>query len=153
MIPTQHFTATITQSGSQTILPIPFNPDEVWGVKQRHHITGLINGHKFRGPITAAGDQFFLRLGPAWCRDMSMQAGAVVEVTLSPEGPQSEQLDADILSALDAEPQARIFFESLATFYRKGYLRWLDGARRRPELRAARIQEMIELLKAGKKQK
>ncbi len=149
----RHFITTIAKSGAKTILPIPFNPDEVWGVKQRHHITGFISGHKFRGPIAEAGDQFYLNLGAAWCRDMSMQAGAVVEVTLSPEGPQFEQLDADILSALDAEPQARIFFDSLATFYRKGYLKWLDGARRRPELRAARIQEMIELLKAGKKQK
>ncbi len=149
----RHFSTTITISDAKTILSIPFNPDEVWGVKQRHHITGFINGHKFRGPIAADGDQFYLRLGAAWCRDMNVQAGAVVDVTLSPEGPQSEQLDADILIALDAEPQARIFFELLATFYRKGYLRWLDGARRRPELRAARIQEMIELLKAGKKQK
>jgi ATPase subunit of ABC transporter with duplicated ATPase domains len=41
---------------------------------------------------------------------------------------------------------------SLATFYRNGYIRWIESARR-PETRQARITEMIGLLKAGKKQR
>jgi uncharacterized protein YdeI (YjbR/CyaY-like superfamily) len=57
-----------------------------------------------------------------------------------------------VSSALEAEPQARTFFESLATFYRNTYIKWIESAKR-PETRAARIKEMIELLKAGKKQK
>jgi uncharacterized protein YdeI (YjbR/CyaY-like superfamily) len=56
-----------------------------------------------------------------------------------------------ILAALDSEPEAGAFFESLATFYRNGYLRWIEGAKR-PETRSARIAEMLRLLKAGKKQ-
>jgi Bacteriocin-protection, YdeI or OmpD-Associated len=45
----------------------------------------------------------------------------------------------DISAALDAEPDAGASFDSLAQFYRKGYLRWTDGTKGRPELRAARI--------------
>ena len=81
-----------------------------------------------------------------------LEAGANVEVVLSPEGPQSESLSSDVAAALDAEPQAKAFFESLATFYRNTYIKWIEGAKR-PETRSTRIQEMIELLKAGKKQK
>ena len=55
-------------------------------------------------------------------------------------------------SALDAEPQAKAFFEALATFYRNTYIKWIESAKR-PETRAARINEMVELLKVGKKQK
>lgn len=149
---TQHFKTIIARTGTRTFIPIPFNPNEVWGVKQRHHITGTVNGYGVRGSLGSDGAQYFLPLGAAWRRDCGLDAGSNVEVVLSPEGPQSEGLAPDVSSALEAEPQARTFFESLATFYRNTYIKWIESAKR-PETRAARIKEMIELLKAGKKQK
>ena len=56
-------------------------------------------------------------------------------------------------AALAARPEAREFFDALATYYRKGYLRWVDATRRRPDVRAARITEMVELLAAGHKER
>ncbi|HET6752896.1 MAG TPA: YdeI/OmpD-associated family protein [Jiangellaceae bacterium] len=44
-------------------------------------------------------------------------------------------------------------FDSLAQFYTRAYLRWIDATKRRPEARAARIAEMVELLKAGHKER
>jgi hypothetical protein len=149
---TQQFTTIIAKSGSRVFISIPFHPNEVWGVKQRHHITGAVNGHKVRGSLGSDGNQYFLPLGAAWRRDCGIDAGDSVEVTISPEGPQSESLALDVVSALEAEPQAKAFFESLATFYRNTYIKWIESAKR-PETRAMRIKEMIELLKAGKKQK
>lgn len=149
---TQRFKTTIVKSGSRVFIPLPFHPNEVWGVKQRHHITGTVNGHKVRGSLGSDGQRYFLPLGAAWRRDCGIDAGDTVEVTLSAEGPQSESLAKDVSDALDTEPQAKAFFESLATFYRNTYIKWIESAKR-PETRAARIQEMIELLKAGKKQK
>ena len=149
---TQRFKTVIAKSGSRTFIPIPFNPNEVWGVKQRHYITGTVNGHGVRGSPGSDGTQYFLPLGAAWRRGCGLEAGANVEVVLAPEGPQSESLSPDIYAALKAEPQAQAFFESLATFYRNTYIKWIESAKR-PETRSTRIQEMIELLKAGKKQK
>jgi hypothetical protein len=143
---------TITQAGNRTFIALPFDPSEIWGVKQRHHITGTINGCKVRGPLGTDGTHFFLPLGAAWRRDNALDAGSAVEVVLSPEGPQSEQLSSDIADALDGEAQAKEFFEQLATFYRNTYIKWIESAKR-PETRSARIKEMIQLLKAGKKQK
>jgi len=48
---------------------------------------------------------------------------------------------------------AAAFFDTLAQFYRKAYLRWIDVTTRRPELRAARIAEVVELLAAGIKER
>jgi hypothetical protein len=149
---TQRFKTVIARSGSRTFIPIPFNPNEVWGVKQRHHITGTINGYGVRGSLGSDGTQYFLPLGAAWRRDCGIDAGTNVEVVLSPEGPQSESLSPDVINALDVEPPAKAFFESLATFYRNTYIKWIESAKR-PETRAMRIKEMIELLKVGKKQK
>jgi len=149
---TQRFKTIIAKSGTRTFIAIPFNPNDVWGVKQRHHITGSVNGCAVRGSLGSDGTQYFLPLGAAWRRDNGLDLGAKVDVVLSPEGPQSERLSPDVAGALDAEPQARAFFDALATFYRTTYIKWIESAKR-PETRTARINEMVKLLKAGKKQK
>lgn len=148
----QSFNTTITRSGSKVHIVLPFDPNEAWGVKQRHYITGSVNGHRIRGPLASEGDRFVLSLGEAWRRDSGLEVGADVEVTLMPEGPQAGALADDITVALDAEPQAKAFFESLATFYRKGYVQWIESAKR-PETRSTRIAETVRLLKEGKKQR
>jgi Bacteriocin-protection, YdeI or OmpD-Associated len=38
-------------------------------------------------------------------------------------------------------------------FYRKAYLCWIDATTRRPDLRAARIAEVVGLLAGGIKQR
>lgn len=149
---TQHFKTVIAKSGTRVFVPIPFNPNDVWGVKQRHYITGTVNGLGVRGSLGSDGKQYFLILGAAWRRDCGIDVGTKVDVVLSPEGPQSENMSADVMDALDAEPKAKAFFDSLATFYRKNFIRWIESAKK-PETRTARIAEMISLLKAGKKQK
>ena len=142
----------VAKAGSRTYIAIPFDPNAVWGVKQRHHITGTVNGYRVRGSLGADGTQHFLPLGAAWRRDNGVEAGAEVEVVLSPKEPQADTLTPDILAALGSEPEARAFFESLATFSRNGYVRWIESAKR-AETRSARIAEMLNLLKAGKKQR
>lgn len=149
---TQRFKATIARAGGKTVVVLPFDPNEVWGAKERHHITGTVNSHPVRGPLGAQGDRFVLALGPAWRRDKALDAGDEVDIVLAPEGVQSAQMAADIAAALAAEPQAKSFFDALATFYRNGYIKWIEGAKR-PETRAGRIAEMVALLKAGKKQR
>src|SRR5262245_55031051 len=131
---------------------LPFDPSEAWGDKDRHAVTGMIDGRGVRGTLRSVGGEHYLELGPAWCRDGSVRAGVRVSVTLRPEGPQVDSLARDFAAALDAEPDARRFFESLATFYRKGYVRWIEQAKR-PETRARRIAETVTALKAGKKQR
>jgi uncharacterized protein YdeI (YjbR/CyaY-like superfamily) len=88
-----------------------------------------------------------------WLRDADVAAGDDVLVELAPEGPQRGDLADDISAALEANPAAAAFFDTLAQFYRKAYLRWIDETTRRPDLRAARIAEVVDLLAAGIKQR
>ena len=148
----QRFTGVVSRQGSRVFIVLPFDPHQVWGARQRHHVRGAINGHTIRGPLGTQDGRAVLLLGAAWRRDNGIEAGAEVEVELAPEGPQAGSLAADIQAALDDTPDARSFFDSLATFYRNGYIRWIEGARR-PETRTARIAELIGLLQAGKKQR
>ena len=148
----QRFKATIIRDGNRTLIPIPFSPDAVWGEKPRHHIRGSVGAHMVRGPLNIEGSGAYLPLGAAWLRGTGLEAGAEVEVVLGPEGPQADELPADVAAALDAEPASKAFFAGLATFYRKRYLKWIEGARR-PEVRRGRIEEVVELLKERKKQR
>ncbi|MCC6615235.1 MAG: DUF1905 domain-containing protein [Anaerolineae bacterium] len=148
----QTFKTKVSISGSRVFIPIPFDPNEVWGAKQRHHITGSINGIAIRGALNSDGKGYFFPLGPAWRRGAGIGPDEQVIVAISPEGPQQDNMAQDITAALASEPQALAFFESLPTFYRKNYIRWIESAKR-PETRAARIAETVSLLKAGKREK
>jgi hypothetical protein len=132
---------------------LPFKPAEVWGERPRYHITGTINGRPIRGPLEEFGRGYFLPLGPAYRKCNGLHPGDAVDVALTPEGPQRGKLAPDIGAALDAEPEAAEFFDGLASFYRKNFLRWIDATKRRPDVRAERIAEMVALLKAKRKQR
>jgi hypothetical protein len=146
----KRFTSTLTRSGARAIISVPFDPNEAWGHKDRHYVSGSVNGMNIRARLESAGKKFFFSLGPAWRRDNALDEGAKVDVVLYPEGPQSEELSPDVSSALAAEPDAKAFFDSLASFYRKNFIRRIESAKR-PETRAVRIEEMIKCLKAGQR--
>ena len=120
---TQTFQSVVRKSGSRVFIAIPFNPNDLWGIKQRHHISGTVSGHGVRGSLGSDGTQYFLPLGAAWRRDCGIDVGDTVDVVISPEGPQSGGLSPDVVAALEAAPKAKAFFESLATFYRNTYIK------------------------------
>jgi uncharacterized protein YdeI (YjbR/CyaY-like superfamily) len=79
--------------------------------------------------------------------------GDAVTVEIWPEGPQVGELAEDITEALEARPKAKAAFEGLAQFYRRGWLRWIDGTKRRPDVRRERIAEMVRILETGQKER
>ena len=134
-------------------IPIPFDPDAAWGVKRAHRVGGTVNGNRVRAVIEPIGDGLGFSLGTNWRGPCGVDPGDQVEVTLFPEGPQREDLALDIVAAFAADPEAGAFFDALAQFYRRGYLRWIDATKRRPDVRAERIAEVVRLCKEGKKER
>ncbi|MCW5718565.1 MAG: YdeI/OmpD-associated family protein [Bauldia sp.] len=144
------FSATVEAAPNGGIaIALGFDPAAAWGERLRYHVGGAIGGRPVRGVV--AVDDPKLVLGPAWCRDGSIKEGDRVTVTLALEGPETHDLGDDLAAALDAEPAALAFFQDLAQFYRKAYLTWINGTKRKPQERARRIAEVVRLLKAGKK--
>ena len=143
----------IKNQKGRVLVPLPFEPDDVWGHKPSHPVAGSVNGMRVRAVVEPIEAGWGIVLGPAWRRDCGIAPGDVVNVILEPEGPQRDDLADDIAGALAAEPEAAAFFDGLAQFYRNAYLRWIDGTKRRPDVRAARIAEVVDLLKAGVKER
>ena len=138
-------------TGGVTI-PLPFDPVDVWGFRNRYHVTGTIEGARYRTTLVHQ-DSWLIALGPKSPSGCRLRDGQSVTVEMWPEGPQQDELAADVAEALAAQPQAQAAFEGLATFYRKGWLRWIDATKRRPDVRRARIAEMLELVEAGHKER
>jgi hypothetical protein len=150
----RRFTATAAAApGGKLLVPVPFDPDQVWGVKQRHHVTGTVNGAGLRAVLEPAGDGYAFTLGPKSPGADRLTAGDRVTVEIAPEGPQRDDLADDVAAALAADPEAGAFFDSLAQFYRRAYLRWIDATKRHPEQRPERIAEMVTLLRSRTKQR
>ncbi|WP_205690095.1 YdeI/OmpD-associated family protein [Caulobacter sp. SLTY] len=153
-LPVQHFQTTLTAGpAGHVFLPTPFEPAALWGQRAVYHLAGTIDGMAYRGVLEAQDGAWVMRLGAAWRRDCGLAAGDVVDVMLTPEGPQREGLAPDIASALDAEPEAGAFFDEIAQFYRRAYLTWIDATKRSPAKRAERIAATVELLKARQKER
>jgi len=150
----QRFQAVIAAgAGDSAVITMPFDPDEAWGAKANHPVAGRIDDRRIRTRLVPADGGWVLTLAPKRMLDLGAAIGDQVTVELAPEGPQRGDLADDIAAALMANPQAGAFFDTLAQFYRKAYLRWIDATSRRPDVRAARIAEVVDLLAAGIKER
>jgi hypothetical protein len=150
----QRFRAVIAAGPrNSAVVTMPFDPDEAWGAKADHPVSGTIGGCRIRTRLVPADRGWVLLLTPKRLISMGIAIGDEVTVELAPEGPQRGDLADDVANALAANPAAGAFFDTLAQFYRKAYLRWIDATTRRPDLRAARIAEVVGLLAAGVKER
>jgi hypothetical protein len=149
----RRFQAHAVRVGHRVEIALPFDPADAWGRRDRYHVTGTVQGARFRGPLVFRDATWLIERGPKSPGAARLADGQEVTVEIWPEGPQIDELATDISDALDARPKARAAFEALAQFYRNGWLRWIDGTKRRPDVRAERIAEMVRLLEAGRKER
>lgn len=149
---TRRFVSKLEKVSGKAFVAVPFDPNDAWGSKDAHYVNGKMGGCVFRGVVERLGESWVIPIGPAWLRDQAVEVGDRVEVEIGPEGPNSSNMGEDVAAALDAKPEARRFFDSLPTFYRNNFSRWLKDAKR-PETRAKRLAEMVALLKEGKRER
>lgn len=150
----ERFTARVAHGpAAGFVLTLDFDPVAAWGERGVYRVNGTIAGAPFRGVITRRGDEYVTTLGAKSRATSRVMAGQLVDMAVDLEGPQADALAPDIAAALAKRPRAKLAFDELATFYRKGWLRWIDATRRRPDLRAERIADMVRLVEEGYKER
>ena len=145
-------TVAVARANGGITVTIPFDPSRAWGELDAYHVHGTVGGQPYRGALTPADGQWSLQLGPSWCRRPGFEPGDEVEVVMAPEGPRTSTMGADVEAAFAAEPAAARFFDSMPSFYRNNVARGIEGAKR-PETRARRIAEAVDLAKQGKRER
>jgi Bacteriocin-protection, YdeI or OmpD-Associated/Domain of unknown function (DUF1905) len=150
----QRFRVRVTEDHrGHAVITVPFDPDEAWGAKAVHHVNGTVNGCRVRVTLAPGDTGWAFTLNPSRIAGTGAAPGSEAVVELAPEGPQRGDLADDIAAALAANPAAGAFFDTLAQFYRRAYLRYIDATTRRPDVRAARIAEVAGLLSDGIKER
>ncbi len=146
----KHYETTLAAADDgRPYLPVPFDPGSVWGGAQ--HLGGALNTRHFRGRVEKLKGGWGIVLTPMWLRDCGLKAGDAVSVVLTAEGPIGMALAQDVAASFATEPSAAAFWDGLAPFYRKAFVKWIDSTKGKPDVRAARIAEVTGLLKAGVK--
>ena len=131
---------------------VPFSVPEVYGTKGRVPVQVTFDGYPYQGSITPLGDgHHALHVLKQIRKAVDKTIGDTVRVTLSRDVVERKMTPPDDLAAqLATTPQAAAYFNKLAYTHQREFVRWLEGAKR-PEVRAQRLAETVELLSQGRK--
>ena len=131
---------------------IPFSVPEVYGTKGRVPVQATFDGYPYQGSITPLGDGYHaLHVLKQIRKAVDKTIGDTVRVTLSRDVVERKmEAPADLAALLAANPKAAAYCAKLAYTHQREYVRWLDGAKR-PETRAHRLAETVEMLGQGRK--
>ncbi len=117
---------------------------------KRFPVAATVNGYTWRGSVARMGGEFLLGLNRAVREAAGVEAGDQVQVTLELDtAPREVEVPPALADALAADPAAKAAFEGMAFTHRKEYARWVDEAKK-DETRDRRVQQALEMIKAGK---
>lgn len=148
-----HFHAVIKDAGGGgAYVTIPFDVEQVYG-KKRVKIKATIEGEPYRGTLVRMGSPNHMLLILKEIRQkIGKSFGDEVLIELEEDHDQRKvEIPADLMRALQASPQAKVFFDKLSFTHQKEYAQWVIDAKR-PETRTERIRRTIEQLTQGKRE-
>ena len=144
------FEATIEKRGSGHLLEIPFDVKAKWG-KARVPVAATINDHTFRSTVAVYDGRYLLGLNRKVREAAGVGQGDRVVVDLELDtAERTVEPPPELHAAFAREPELRAFFESLSFTHRKGYVRWIEEAKRE-ETRRARAAKAVAMLRNGVK--
>lgn len=128
-------------------------PDEVveaLGKGKKPPVKATINGYTWRSTVAVMGGEYWLGVSKDVRRQAGVEAGQEVDLTLELDTEERIlEVPADFAAALDAEPEARRFFDSLSYSNRRRFTYSIDDAKT-PETRQRRIEKSVAQLRDGK---
>jgi hypothetical protein len=128
-------------------------PDEVveaLGKGRKPPVKATINGYTWRSTVAVMGGEYWLGASKEVRRNAGVEAGQEVDLTLELDTEERVlEVPADFAAALDAEPDARRFFDTLSYSNKRRFTYSIDDAKT-PETRQRRIDKSVSQLREGK---
>ncbi|HEY7588649.1 MAG TPA: YdeI/OmpD-associated family protein [Thermoplasmata archaeon] len=136
--------------GAWVFLYLPKEASEKLGSRGRVPVTGSMNGFSFRSSAFPRGDGTHqIAVNKAMQAGAKANPGDTVKVVLRVDtGARGVDVPADLKKAFASSAAAKANFEKMAWSHRKGYVDWIQEAKR-PETRAKRIQEAVTRMARG----
>jgi hypothetical protein len=128
-------------------------PDEVvaaLGTSRKPAVKATVNGHTWRSSIAFMGGEFWLGISAENREAAGVKAGDLIEVDLELDTePRVLEIPADLAEALEREPEAKAYFESLSYSNRRRHVLAIEGAKA-AETRQRRIEKSVGMFRQGK---
>ena len=147
----QTFRTTLRQEGkTATGFEVPPEVVEALGGGKRPPVTITINGYTYRSTVFPYTEAFMLPLAAEHRTAAGVAAGDEIEVTLELDtAPRVLEVPPELAAALDADPQARAFFDGLSYSNKRVFTLSVEGTNN-PETKARRVEKAIALMREGR---
>ncbi|HEX8659449.1 MAG TPA: YdeI/OmpD-associated family protein [Hymenobacter sp.] len=154
MQPEHEFEAVLEadEADGGVMVVLPFSVAEAYGTRGRVPVQATFDGYPYQGSLTPYGDGHHALLLPKQIRRaIDKTLGDTVRVALRRDATERKmEAPADLTEQLAAAPKAAAYFAKLAYSHQREYVRWLEGAKK-PETRADRLRQIVEMLAQGRK--
>jgi hypothetical protein len=146
------FEATIQLAGkTATGIEIPPDVVEGLGAGKKPPVRVTINGNAYRSTIASRSGRYLVGVSAENRELTGVNAGDHVEVEIELDTePREVSVPDDLARALDREPEAKRFFESLTSSQKQGFVTPIEQAKQ-AETRERRLEKALGMLRQGRK--
>jgi hypothetical protein len=145
------FQAVLELAGkTATGFRVPREVVEALGKGKRPPVVVTINGYSYRNTVAVYGDEYLLGVAAEHRAAAGVQAGDLLDVGLELDtAPREVDVPADFAAALDRDPEAKRFFESLSYSNKRRFTLSVDEAKS-ADTRQRRIDKYVSQLHDGR---
>lgn len=135
-----------------TGIEIPPEVVESLGAGKRPAVTVTLNDrYSYRNTVAVMGGAYMVGVSAAHRAAAGIKGGDEIDVELQLDtAPRVVDVPEDFQAALDAEPEAKAFFEALSYSNKSRHVLGINDAKT-PETRQRRIDKAVATLREGKK--
>ena len=129
---------------------VPREVVEALGKGKRPPVIVTINGYAYRNTVAVYGDEYLLGVAAEHRQAAGVQAGDLLDVDLVLDtAPREVDVPADFAAALEADPEAQRFFESLSYSNKRRFTLSVEDAKS-ADTRERRIEKYVSQLHDGR---
>lgn len=124
---------------------------QVLGGGKRAAVLVRVGGREARLRLAVMGDENLIGMSKATRAELGVEIGQQLAVSITlDDAPREVAVPAELAKALAGDAAAQAGFDALPFTARKDYAVWVDSAKR-PQTRAARVEESLQRLRQGKR--
>jgi hypothetical protein len=145
------FRTTLELGGkTATGFRVPSDVVEALGKGKRPPVLVTINGYTYRNTVAVYGDAYMLGVAAEHRAATGIDAGDEIEVDLELDtAPREVEVPADFAAALDADADAKRFFDGLSYSNKRRFTLSIADAKSE-ETRKRRIERSVSQLREGR---
>lgn len=141
------FRSELESTGKTTAgFEVPEEVVDALGGGKHPKVSVTVNGSTFRTSIARMGGRYLLDMSADRRSAAGVATGDVLDVDVDPDtAPRQVELPDDLAEALDADPVAKTFWETLSSSKQQWHVAQVTGAKK-AETRAARVGKSVAML-------